>query len=90
MVRHIYIENTRTLCFSGAKIHDILVELPTIQKQLPGALFSIMSISDELPRKGLKIAHINICSLRNKVHEIHNFPTSDNIHVLAINLMIHQ
>jgi hypothetical protein len=48
------------------------------------ALFSFMSISDKLHRKVLKIAHINICSLRNKVHEIHNLLTSDNIHILAI------
>ena len=34
--------------------------------------------------KGLKIAHINICSLRNKAHEINNSLPSDNIHILAI------
>ena len=27
---------------------------------------------------------MNICSLRNKVHEINNMLTSDNIHILAI------
>ena len=43
-----------------------------------------MYISNKLPRKGLKIAHVNICSLRNKVCEINNFLTSDNIHILAI------
>ena len=48
------------------------------------ALVHIISISDKLPRKGLKIAHINICSLRNKVHEINNLLTSDNINALAI------
>ena len=47
------------------------------------APFSIVYISDELPRKGLKIAHINICSLRNMVHEINNLLTSDNVHILA-------
>jgi hypothetical protein len=43
-----------------------------------------MSISDKLPRKGLKISHINIYSLKNKIHEINNLRTSDNIHILAI------
>jgi hypothetical protein len=33
-----------------------------------------MSITDKLPRKWLKIANNNICSLRNKVHEINNIP----------------
>ena len=32
----------------------------------------------------MNIVHINICSLRNKVHEINNLLTSDNIHILAI------
>jgi hypothetical protein len=51
------------------------------------ALFQMMSVSDKLPRKGLKIAHINICSFRNKVNEIINLLTSDNIHILAISEM---
>lgn len=37
-----------------------------------------------LPRKGLKIAHININSIRNKIHEITEILNNDNIHVLAI------
>lgn len=37
-----------------------------------------------LPRKGLKIVNINICSLRNKVHEISNLLLSNNIHIMAI------
>ncbi len=37
-----------------------------------------------LPRKGLVLAHLNICSLRNKVHEITRICSSDNIHVLAL------
>jgi hypothetical protein len=55
-----------------------------------------MSIFDKLPRKGRKTAHINIYSLRNKVHEMNNLLTSDNLHILAIsetqliNLMIQQ
>ena len=48
------------------------------------ALLYIMSISDKLSRKGLTIAHMYICSLRNKVHEMNNLLTSDNIHILAI------
>lgn len=34
-----------------------------------------------LPKKGLKIANINICSLRNKLTEI---LLSDNVHILAV------
>ena len=37
-----------------------------------------------LPKKGLKIAHVNICSLRNKVQDIDNLLTTDKIHILAI------
>ena len=36
------------------------------------------------PRKVLKIAHINICCLRNKVHEINNLLVTDDIHILTI------
>ena len=32
----------------------------------------------------LKIAHINICSLRNKVHEVNNLLVTDDIHNLTI------
>ena len=31
----------------------------------------------------LKIAHVNICSLRNKVNEINNFLVTDYIHILS-------
>ena len=37
-----------------------------------------------LPKNGLLIAHLNICSLRNKIHEICCVVQSNNIHVLAI------
>lgn len=40
-------------------------------------------ISIKLPRKGLKLAHINICSLRNKVIEITEI-LSCGIHLLAL------
>ena len=53
-----------------------------------------MSISDKLlskaiktikhPRKVLKIAHVIICSLRNKVHEINYLLVTDDIHILTI------
>lgn len=43
-----------------------------------------MSVSIKLPRKGLKLAHINICSLRNKLVEITDVMFTNNIHVLAV------
>ncbi len=43
-----------------------------------------MSVSIKLPRKGLKLAHINICSLRNKLVEISDVLVTNNIHVLAV------
>ena len=43
-----------------------------------------MSIATLLPKKSLKIAHLNICSLRNKVNEIGDLLFSNNIHVLAL------
>ena len=41
-------------------------------------------MSLKLPKKGLKIAHLNICSLRNKVHEITSLLKNENLHILAI------
>lgn len=38
----------------------------------------------KLPKKGLKIAHVNVCSLRNKIQDIENLLIADNIHILAI------
>lgn len=38
----------------------------------------------ELPKKGLKIAHINICSIRNKIPEITEILKRDQLHILAI------
>ncbi|CDQ86214.1 unnamed protein product [Oncorhynchus mykiss] len=40
------------------------------------------STSDKLPM--LKIAQINICSLRNKVHEVNSLLVTDDIHILTI------
>ncbi len=37
-----------------------------------------------LPRKGLHIAHVNVCSLPNKMNEICNVLNTSDIHVLAI------
>jgi hypothetical protein len=36
------------------------------------------------PRNMLKIAHVYICSLRNKVHEMNNLLVTDDIHILTI------
>lgn len=43
-----------------------------------------MSVSIKLPRKGLQLAHINICSFRNKLVEISDVLTTNKIHVLAV------
>lgn len=40
--------------------------------------------SIKLPKKGLKVAHINICSLRNKLIDITNILSQGNIYILAI------
>ncbi len=40
-----------------------------------------------LPKKGLLFAHLNICSLRYKIHEICGLVESNDIHVLAITEM---
>ena len=37
-----------------------------------------------IPEKCLKKSHVEICSLRNKVHEINNWLVTDDIHILAI------
>ena len=36
------------------------------------------------PRKVLTIAHMNLCSLRNKVNQINNMLVTDDIHILTI------
>lgn len=38
----------------------------------------------KLPKKGLKIAHINICSIRNKITEVTEILMTDQLHILAI------
>ena len=43
-----------------------------------------MLINTNLPKKGLKMAHINICSIRNKLAEISEILLADNFHILAI------
>ena len=45
---------------------------------------TIMSHSVNLPKKGMLLAHLNVCSLRNKVHELCHLVESNNIHILAI------
>lgn len=42
-----------------------------------------MSVSDKCPRKGLKVVHVNICSIRNREQDIDNLLTSNNIDLLA-------
>ena len=39
---------------------------------------------DKLPKKGLKLAHINICSLGNKFHEMSNLLILENMNTFAI------
>lgn len=41
-------------------------------------------MSIKLPKKGLRFAHLNICSLRNKVTELCSILQENNIHVMAI------
>lgn len=43
-----------------------------------------MSIAALLPKKSLKIAQLNICSLRNKVYEITDLLAVNSINILAI------
>ena len=43
-----------------------------------------MSIAALLPKKSLKIAQLNICSLRNEVHEITDLLVLNSINILAI------
>ena len=38
----------------------------------------------KMPRKGLKIAHINICSIRNKLTEISEILMFNQLHILAV------
>ena len=42
------------------------------------------SLTLGLPKKGLVIAHSNICILRNKIQEIDQIVQSNHIHVLAV------
>lgn len=37
-----------------------------------------------LPKKGLRVAHLNICSLRNKVTELATILLDNDVHVMAI------
>ena len=41
-------------------------------------------MSIKLPKKGLRFAHLNICSLRNKVTELCSILNENNFHVMAI------
>ncbi len=37
-----------------------------------------------LPRKGIRIAHLNICSLRNKIQDISEIILEQDLHIMAI------
>ena len=63
-----------TLCSSPCTIKSTSDKLPS------KALKTIKQ-----PRKVLKIAHMNTCSLRNKVHEVNNLLVTD-IHILTLKL----
>ena len=39
---------------------------------------------DKLPKKGLRIAHLNICSIRNKLTEVGDMLLSNALHILAL------
>lgn len=41
-------------------------------------------MSHKLPKKGLRMAHINRCSIRNKLNEVENIILSNNFHTLAL------
>lgn len=43
-----------------------------------------LSHTINLHKKGLMLAHLNVCSLRNKVYELCSLAESNNIHILAI------
>ena len=53
---------------------------PAISAKLPSKAMK----TSRYPRKVLKIAHINICSLRNKVCEINNLLVTDDIHIVTM------
>ena len=38
----------------------------------------------KLPNKGLAIAHVNVCSVRNKIHELNSLVQANTIHILAL------
>ena len=41
-------------------------------------------MSIKIPKKGLKCAHLNICSLKNKVNELSSILHDNDIHIMAI------
>ena len=41
-------------------------------------------MSIKLPKKGLKVAHLNICSLKNKVIELRKIMSENDLHIVAI------
>lgn len=47
-------------------------------------ILCFMAIAAILPKKSLTIAHVNICSLRNKVDEMNHLLFSNTINIFAI------
>lgn len=43
-----------------------------------------MKSNSTLPKKGLRTAHLNICSLRNKIQDISEILKEQNVHIMAI------
>lgn len=46
--------------------------------------FFVQSTTFKLPKKGVLFAHLNVCSLRNKIHEISNLAELNDIHIFAL------
>jgi adenine deaminase len=70
-----------TLCSSPCTISS---NVNSMSKSTSDKLPSKALKTIKQPRKVLKIAHINICNLRNKVHEVNNLLVTDDIHILTI------
>ena len=41
-------------------------------------------MSIKLPKKGLRMEHLNICSLRNKVYDLSSVLLANKLHIAAI------
>lgn len=50
---------------------------------LKEAVFLMVAMS-KFPKKGLIMAHLNVCSLRNKVHEVQRLASQYSIHIFTV------